>query len=218
MLHPGTFPRERVGKVLHKAGLSETTYGYLLRTPRAETVRGRAYEAMMAAGGTVVAIGVVALLLVPALRTLDGASIAHVALSMSLLSLAGLLLRNACMGNLFDAEIDFDRLEIRVVRRSTRGRTGIEARVPFDEVRSLFVHRSKRKAAVSTLCMRVSEGEEVYELMAGSEEAMSTLHRRLVRDVNTVLTAQSALALAADSQARSVAQVARVGRVGVFAS
>lgn len=177
--------RDPIGKSLLKAGLSETRYGYLLRDPSLAYERTRAYEIAMACAGTLVAVAVVGIYLLPALRGADAVGAMQLATAIILLSLAALLLRNSSRGRYHDTEVDFEEGELRVVRRNTRGRAHIETRVPFAEVRSIFVRRSKARNGISKLCIRVVGSDSDFELVAGSEEAMSTLHRRLVRDINT---------------------------------
>lgn len=213
------FPRERVGKALHKAGLSEMPYGYLLRDQRPGGLRGRAYEALMGGAGILVAILVIPLMLVPATAMWDTSGMAQIAASVLLLSLAALLVRNAAQGNLLDTEIDFTLQEARLVRRTSGGQSRIEVRIPFDQVRSVFVRRSKSKASTTNaLCLRVAGGDAEYTLMRGSEAAMSTLHRRLVRDINNVVVAGTATAFAAAPGSLELAQATRAAKAGLSAA
>ena len=219
MAHSFGFPRERVGKALHKAGLSEMPYGYLLRPPATRGPRGRAYELAMAGTGIGVALLVVWLILLPALRTMDDTAVLRVATSITLLSLALILLRNANRGNLFDSEIDFEAEEVRIVRRNARGMARVGLRIPFDQISSVFVHRSKTRASsANALCLRVSGSDAEIRLAQGSDEAMSTLHRRLVRDINNVVLARRAERLAASDRALEMAEAVRAASAGLDAA
>lgn len=214
-----SFPRERVGKALHKAGLSEMPYGYLIRNPGCRADGGRGYEIAMAVVGISVTSFVVAMLALPTLRGGPGIEMAQVASSVTLLSLAVLLLRNANLGKLVDTEIDFNKEEVRMVRRNARGGARVEKRVPFDQISSLFVHRSKMKAScANALCLRVVGSDAENLLVQGTEEAMSTLHRRLVRDINTVVVARKATRFAQRQNARGVADAAEAARAGLSAA
>lgn len=210
------FPRERVGKALHKAGLSEMPYGYLIRNPASAAASGRVYELAMAGAGIAVSIAVVGVVLVPALMSMQGVAELQIATSITLLSLATLLLRNASRGNLVDSEIDFLKEEVRLVRRNARGHARIETRVPFDQISSMFVHRSKARASSSnTLYLRVAGTDIEFPLVRGAEEAMSTLHRRLVRDINTVVLSGKAVRFAGGERSMEVAHAAEAVTSGM---
>lgn len=176
--------RERIGKALQKAGVSETDYGYVLRRPSRAGPCFRHQETALALCGTGTAVSVAGFMLVPWLLGGQVVDMAEVMVAVGLLAFAGCLLYCANKGSFLDTEVDLERSELRIVRRNARGASQMVNRIAFDQVRSIFVQRNKMKGSSSLLQVRTRRDEEPLVLGRGSEEAMTTLHRRLVRDLH----------------------------------
>lgn len=177
--------QENSGLALGRAGLGVTEFGYFLRDLRAcSDPRSRCYEIAMAFTGTIVAVAVVGLLLLPALDGRWAQAETQLPISFLLLSLAGLLMRNSSRGRHREAEVDFEQGELRLMRRNARGHVRVEQRIPFDNIASIFVRRDKTPGLPSKLCLRREGSETALELLRGPEAEMSVLHQRLVRDLS----------------------------------
>ncbi len=167
------------------AGLFETRTGYSLRSAPPNKHYASLYELIMSATGITVAIVVVARVLVPSLQGAGPIEPMMLAQTIALLSLAGLLLRNAARGLVRETQVDFELRQVRIVCRNSQNSARVEGVYPFDAIRSIFVRRSKHSSKAA-LCMRVKGDEMPVRLVGGTEDSLSAIHRRIVQDVNAL--------------------------------
>jgi len=80
-------------------------------------------------------------------------------------------------------EVDLTRAELRVGARDLRGIFHLKAVVPFGEVSSVYLLRSKDHRQPARLFLRLGRGDDALELISGPHSPMELLRDRLTQDM-----------------------------------
>jgi len=79
-------------------------------------------------------------------------------------------------------QVDMVRGELRIGRRGLRGGFRISGTLPFEQVGSIYMLRSKDHSQPTRLFLRLSGEDGAIEVASGPEEVLERLRRRLARD------------------------------------
>lgn len=82
-----------------------------------------------------------------------------------------------------EIQIDTNRGEIRVGRRSLQGAFVSKGMLRFSDVASVFLVRAKEPGQITHLYMRIGAGDTALEIAAGDEPRLDALRERLTRDL-----------------------------------
>lgn len=171
---------------IHWVSVTETYWGYVIRSETSWSTRARLIERVSAAAGIALLTLAFGHWLFPGL--LGAAKIQPPQLASSAgMGVAGLaLLWVAGRGLSRELHVDLSLRSLRQVVRNRNGRTRIDRVVPFDAVESAFVRRSSWPGGAARLFLRLKEGGKLLHVASGRQPTLEVLNARMSQDVKPV--------------------------------
>lgn len=163
--------------------LTETYWGYVIRSDSTWSTRAVLIERMAAVTGAVFLMVAAAHWMLPEVRTgvldtAEGRLASSIALGISGMIFLWVSGRGLC----HELQVDMTLRCLRKVVRNRNGRTRVEMMVSFDDIASAYVRRPEIAGASAALYVRSKAGK-VMRVATGSAATMEVLNLRLTDDV-----------------------------------
>ncbi len=176
-----TSPTARRDK--HGLAVDTTPWGYIIRDASTRSITGSA----VASSGRF--FGAILLMAAAGLWVLPDAVLTPEVLGMKLGAmvmftiLGGYILWAGRTCTPGEYQVDTLRGEVRFGSRALKGRFREKGVLPFADITSVFLLRSKEQRHTTRLFLRVGEGREALEIATGNQDKLERLRDRLIRDL-----------------------------------
>ncbi|MGC9370598.1 MAG: hypothetical protein ACP5DX_13755 [Paracoccaceae bacterium] len=172
---------------IHWVSVTETYWGYVIRSETNWSTRARLIERVSAAAGVALLTLAFGNWLAPDLLAMANIRSPQVASSAGM-GVAGLaLVWVAGRGLSRELHVDLTMRSLRQVVRNRNGRTRIDRVVPFSAIESAFVRRASVPGGAARLYLRLKEGGKLLHVASGRQATLEVLNARMSQDLKPVL-------------------------------
>jgi len=172
---------------IHWVSVTDTYWGYVVRSETNWSTRARLVERVSAAAGVALMSLAFSNWLAPGLLKVANIQ-APPAASSAGMAVAGLaLLWVAGRGLSRELHVDLTMRSLRQVVRNRNGRTRIDRVVPFHEIESAFVRRAAMPGAAARLYLRLKDGGKLLHVASGRQATLEVLNKRMSQDLKPSL-------------------------------
>jgi hypothetical protein len=168
----------------HEPMVNETFWGYIVRPPQG----AMSFFALSEIGA--VFSGVLLMMLGAGQWLIPGAILTEDLLSMKIvtttlfISIGLMLFWIGRRGLVQELHLDRLRGELRFIQRNHAGQSRLVGRLPFDQVESVFIHRSEIRGAKSKLYLREAGRRSARLLYAAKEAELIGVRDRLIDEMS----------------------------------
>lgn len=171
--------------------LSETTWGYVIRSDTQFADRAALAERVSAITGLAFMFTAFASWLVPQAHQLVDPNLTFIGRAASTMMLAFpalMFLWISERGLSREVEVDVVRKEVRTSVCNRKGKSRVQRVVPFGTIGSAFIKRMTEGGTTAKLYLRLTQNQGVIEVATGREATMRALHERLSMELLPIKT------------------------------
>ena len=172
---------------LPMVGLSETPWGYVIRSDMQLSGRAALIERVCAITGLAFMFAAFGNWLFPQVHAAVDGGVSTMWMSTVLLAFPALLfLWISERGMSHDVEVDVTKSQLRLSVSNRYGRSRVVNSIPFDHVGSAYVKRTSDYGSQARLYLRLSGSKGILQVASGRESTMRVLHERLSHELRPV--------------------------------
>jgi hypothetical protein len=178
--------RPTTGRERHTLAVDPAPWGYIIRDAATKSLTGW----LVASGGRF--CGAILLMAAAGLWVMPDALLTPEVLGMKL----GAMVMFTILGGYMiwagrtctpgEYQVDTLRREIRFGARALKGGFREKGQLPFDDITSVFLLRSKQQRHTTRLFLRVGTSREALEIATGNQHDLERLRDRMIRDLQPV--------------------------------